>query len=351
MNTPPCMRLLFGLGCCLPAFLSGTAAGGRQPLAPPRAVTQLSVQVERHGESARPSADERRLAAGDWSAPGSEPGTVATALLAAPFRGTPARAYVAVLVEADGSALWAGSSPASLPVEIYAVAVARDGAIADSFSQTLRLDLGKAGAAPRRSGFKFFGHLELPAGEYSLRVLVRNTETGSFGVRAAALTVPAFTADQPVLLSPFFPEWDGRWAMVREPPRGEQRDVPYPFVIGKRAYVPAALPALSPGKSSAVALVGYNLGEGRLEARAKVQSADGRELAGGELRLGGREPGGGGQPAVLRAVFRPPYLAPGDYRLVITVNGAAGTQIGTSRFAIAAPGSGRSGRAGKGGGG
>jgi hypothetical protein len=280
--------------------------------------------------------DARRLAAGDQLMSGGDAGAVATAVLAAPFRGVADKAYVPVLVEADGATLLAGSSRADLPAEVYAYAVGGDGAIADSFGQILRLDLGKAGATLRRGGLKFFGHLELPAGEYSVRTLVRNGETGAFGKRALMLTVPSFTADRPVLLQPFFPEAGGRWAMVREPPRGEQRDAPYPFTVGRRAYVPASLPALTPGKNAAVALVAYNLGDGKLRARAVVQSADGRDLASGELRLGSRDAGGGSRPAVLRAVFRPPHLAPGAYRLVVTLSGPAGTQTGTARFAIGA---------------
>jgi VWFA-related protein len=286
--------------------------------------------------------DARRLAAGDQLMSDGDSGAVGTAVLAAPFRGAAGKAYVPVLIEADGGTLLSGSSRAELPAEVYACAVGADGTIADSFGQVLRLDLRKSGTALRRGGLKFFGHLELPAGEYSVRVLVRNGDSGAFGKRSLAVTVPAFTADRPVLLSPFFPEPAGRWAMVREPSRGEQRDVPYPFMVGHRAYVPASLPALAPGKNAAVALVGYNLGDGKLSARAVIQSADGRDVANGQFRLGGRESGGASRPAVLRAVFRPPHLAPGDYRLVVTLSGPAGTQTGISRFAIAAPGAGKS---------
>jgi hypothetical protein len=279
--------------------------------------------------------DERRLAAGDQLMVPGDSGALGISVLAAPFRGTATKAYVPVIVEVEGGTLLAGGTGKTLPVEIYAYAVGAGGAIADSFGQSLRLDVGWAAGTLRRGTLKFFGHLELPAGDYSLRVLVRNAGTGAFGKRALAVTVPAFAAGQPVLLSPFFPEPAGRWAMVREPARGEQRDVAYPFVVGQRAYVPASLPALRPGKSTAVALVGYNLGDGKLNARAKIQSADGRDLAGGDLRLGGRDAGGGARPAVLRAIFRPPHLLPGDYRLVVTLSGPAGAQTGSSRFAIA----------------
>jgi VWFA-related protein len=282
---------------------------------------------------------ERMLAASDQLMSGNAGGSIATAVLAAPFRAGAARtrAYVPVIVEADGATLLAGNAGKTVPAEIYAYAVDAQGSILDYFDQTLRLDLEKAGPALRQGGLKYFGHLELPAGEYSVRVLVRNGETGAYGKRAVLVTVPAFAGEEPVLLPPFFPEASGRWTVVRESPRGEQKDASYPFIVGERAYVPAALPSLRPGEAVAVALVGYNLGGGQLQAKASVQGPDGRDLGDGDLRLAGGDPGGGTSPEVWKAVFRAPRgLAPGQYRLIVTVSGAGGAQTGTSLFTVPA---------------
>src|SRR4029077_17342160 len=180
---------------------------------------------------------------------------------------------------------------------------------------------------------KFFGHLEMPPGDYSVRVLLRNGDTGTYGKRAVVVTVPAFGSAAPVLLPPLFPDQAaGRWMVLRELPRGEQKNASYPFVVGQRAYLPAALPILTPGQQAAVALVGYNLGEGQLAAQAKVQSADGRDLGAGEISVAGRVPGDSAGPDVYRAVFRAPQsLAPGEYRLVVTLTGTGGSQTVTSR--------------------
>ena len=290
---------------------------------------------------------ERTLAAADQLMSGNAGGSISTAVLAAPFRAGGERAYVPVIVEADGATLLAGQAGRAMPAEIYAYAVDGQGTIADYFDQTLRLDVEKAGAALRQGGLKFFGHLELPPGEYSVRVLLRNGETGSWGKRAVQVTVPAFGAEKPVLLPPFFPEASGRWTVVRELPRGQQQDASYPFTVGERAYVPAAVPALEPGQSTAVALVGYNLGDGQVEAKARVVGADGRDLAAGDIRLAGREAGGGARPDVWRAVFRAPQgLGPGQYRLIVTVTGPGGTESGTTLFSVAAPPAAAGGHAG-----
>ncbi|HEV3073115.1 MAG TPA: VWA domain-containing protein, partial [Thermoanaerobaculia bacterium] len=159
---------------------------------------------------------EKILAAADQVVGGSDSGAVRTALLVAPFRqaasalpvalpvgtapgsaggaaadagnagkaggaGSEAasdRAYVPVVIEADGPTLLEGSAGAVLPAEIYAYAIDSSGSIQDFFSQSLRLDLAKAAPALRRGGLKFFGHLDLPPGEYNVRVLVRNGVTG-----------------------------------------------------------------------------------------------------------------------------------------------------------------------------
>jgi VWFA-related protein len=130
---------------------------------------------------------------------GAESGSIPSAVLAAPFRAGD-QAYVPVLIEVDGPALLADKPQGVLPVEVYVYALGADGAIQDFLFQALGLDLAKAETALRQSGLKFFGHLDLPAGEYSVRTLIRNGATGAYSLRASPLTVPAFATAGPVLL-------------------------------------------------------------------------------------------------------------------------------------------------------
>ena len=312
---------------------------------------------------------EKILAAADQVVGGSDSGAVRTALLVAPFRqaanvsqaappagAVPAsavgdahpagnasqavvadKAYVPVVIEADGPTLLEGSSGAALPAEIYAYAIDSTGAIQDFFSQALRLDLAKAAPALRRGGLKFFGHLDLPPGEYNVRVLVRNGATGAYGLRSQPLVVPAFGEPAAVLLQPFFPEAPGRWVMVKEAPRQKQQEAPpYPFVIQERAYVPASLPVVPAGQEVAMALVGYHLPAGAFRGRARLLAADGKDLGEGELKLGRREsPDAEGQERFM-ATFRPPRdFEPGEYQLVIVLTDAqGGAHQAASRFVV-----------------
>jgi len=302
------------------------------------------------------SAGERQLAVAEAVIGGADRGELRTTVLAAPFappgrpeaaaaRGTATaglagKAYVAVVIETDGASLLNGTAGDVLPVEVYAYAIGAAGEVQDFFSQSLRFELAKVIPLLDRTGLKFFGHLDLPPGDYSLRVLVRNAGNGDYGLSSERLTVPAFDRSPPVLLPPFFAENPGRWLMVRETAKGGEREVPYPFMLGDRAYVPALRPALTAAQEVAVALVGYNLPAGALEARATVLSADGRDLGRGDLTLDGRKPPDEGGAERLTATFRAPRgLEPGEYRLRIALVDAQGVaHDSAARFVVAAPG-------------
>jgi VWFA-related protein len=292
----------------------------------------------------RQTAMERMLHASGQVAAGQEGGPVGVAVLAAPFQGAAGRAYVPVLIEIDGASLLAASpgdaAPAGgvVPAEIYAYAFDAQGAVRDYFTERLGLDLAKVGPVVRRSGVKLFGHLDLPPGSYSLRVLVRNGLTGAAGLKVASVEVPVFAAATPVLLPPFFPEAPGRWLVVREA-KTRQGDAPYPFLSKSRPYIPASKPALAPGRDAAMALIGYHLGAGPLTAQAVVMTAEGKEAGVGKIVLLGREEADGSGPERLTATFRPPRLEPGEYELLLTLVDARGASQ-TSLTAFVVPGSG-----------
>ena len=210
---------------------------------------------------------EKLLAAANQVMSGEESDALAAAVLAAPFRSAGEKAYVPVLVEIDGASLLAGRQPASLPVEIYAYALDEGGAVHDFFTQTVGLDLAKAGPAVRQAGVKFFGHLDLLPGDYSLRVLVRNAASGVSGLGWRRLHVPAFApgdAGAAAAARPRRPEpladgaragaaGGGRGARLSLPaarsavrPRRPSRAGPRPATSGWSS--PATTSALRPGR-------------------------------------------------------------------------------------------------------
>jgi VWFA-related protein len=266
---------------------------------------------------------------------GEESGTISTAVLAAPFQTAGEKAYVPVLIEVDGKTLTANTTGTSLPAEIYVYALDETGAVHDFLSQTLGLDLAKAGPALKQSGLKFFGHVDLLPGDYSLRVLVRNGVSGASSMRVVPVHVPNFAQGQPALLPAFFPEPAGRWLLAKEAPRGEGKQPAYPFMLKQEAYIPAGRPQLAEGQEMRMSLVGYNLGTGELKPESKVLRKDGKDMGPAEVKVVERE--AGSSPDRLVATFRPPKLDPGEYLLRVTItNGAGVSQTSTAPFIMGA---------------
>jgi hypothetical protein len=277
---------------------------------------------------------EKLLDASTQVVAGEEGGTLDVAVLAAPFAMPTEKAYVPVVVEVGGKSLLAGSKADVVPAEVFVYAFDAAGGVQDYVTQTLGLDIGKVKSALEQSGFKFFGHLELPPGDYSLRVLVRNGASGESGMRVAPLRVPAF-ASEAALLPPFFADDPpNRWLLAREQPRGEYQKADYPFMQGGAPYVPSSLPVLASGREAPMALVGYNLGAGNLQAAAKVTDAEGREVGRAAIAILRQEAAPAGKPARLAASVTPPRLSPGHYRLEVELTGASGTHKSSTPFVV-----------------
>jgi VWFA-related protein len=303
--------------------------------------TQISARPGYYApaRSRKPSELERTLAAGNelMSADGS--GTVSTAVLALPFRSHGAKAYVPVLIEADGGTLLgdmlatAVSAP-TVPAEIYSYALSEDGSVADFFVQVLGLDLGKVGETVRSTGLKFFGHMELAPGKYEIRTLVRNGLSGAYGVSVEPLNVPDFSTSSTVLLRPLFLEPFDKWLMVREGPRGELKGEPYPFMAGDQAYSPASLPKLTSGQTATLELVGWNLGAVGAQTTGRVLNREGKEVVAGGVRLDLDRPvASQAGPATVRTHFVTPKLPVGTYELVIDLGPQAKATAG-GHFAV-----------------
>ncbi len=183
-----------------------------------------------------------------------------------------------VVIEVDGATLLAGKQDPKLAVEIYIYALDSTGTIQDFLSQTVGLDLAKVESSLRQAGLKFFGHVELAPGTYSVRTLVRNGSTGATSLRVTPLTVPP--AGQATLLPALFQEAPGRWVAVPETPKPGQQ-LPYPFMLEGKAVHPRLAAGAHPG-------------EGRAARPGRLQPAAGG-VEGPRPGDGGRRPGDAGR--------------------------------------------------------
>jgi len=273
---------------------------------------------------------ERRFSTAERVLSGDEGGDIAASLLSAAFpMPGGGRSYVPVLLEVDGPSLLAGLQQDTAPTEIYGYAIGEDGAVKDFFTQLLSLDVTKVGEALRRTGFKFWGHLELPPGSYSIRVVVRNGATGASAVRVASVEVP--DGSESLLLPPFVPEPQGKWLLGREP-MPEGKEYPYPFLLGADPIVPAARPRLTANSEERIALAGYGLGGGELGARAELRAADGSAVDGVEIRL--EERAAASPFERLSGVLALGAVPAGEYDLVISVRDEGSGEVRSSMVPV-----------------
>jgi VWFA-related protein len=242
-------------------------------------------------------------------------------VLVSPFRANADSAYVPVVVEVAGAPLLADHKNDKLNVEFYTYVSNAQGEMKDFLTQRVSLNIRQGRDAILASGLKYYGHLNLVPGDYRLRILVRDTDTGRTGVRMIPLRVPTYALTEPFLLTPFFiDKSETQWVMVREKgapsPEG---DVVYPFTLKGEPYIPSALPTLGSQSSSRLCLVGYNLGSGNLQVRSHVTTPDGQLLQGGSLAVVERTSTGIHGLDKLIAEFKPTGLTQGSYVLQIAI--------------------------------
>ena len=275
---------------------------------------------------------ERNLEAADIIANEVPFSQIVPRLLAAPFAGkTPGgEALLSVAIEIPGGELLQDERGDRTTLEIYAYAFDGSQRVADFLFEPLGLDVGKARARlAAGGGLRYFGELRLPPGEYRLRALVRNTNTGRTGLAVANLRVPPFTAGEPVLLDPvFLAPGAQNWFAVRGSAReGESVPPVSPLAslatVGGENVVPVASPHLGPGSIAKVCLVTYHFGAPGPNADAvrigsELLDADGRAISPAAVSIVGRtalEPDG--RRLWLLAFTAPPDIAPGRYGLRI----------------------------------
>lgn len=263
------------------------------------------------------TAVERTFGAAELVLERSDSGSIDLAVLAAPQPAGAPRWYVPVLVEIDGPTLLAGNADPIADLELFTYAFDAGGSVVDYFAQNAGLDLGQLGDALRQKGFKYWGHLDLPTGRYTVRVVARNARTGEHGARTLDLVVPDYTANAVSLLPPYFPEAPGSWVMSREGPN-RQREVPYPFQAGGEAFIPAVHPKVPSRGATAIVLTGFHLPEPTFETQ--IIAADGTPATRAAVAIAGLEATDAGG-VVARATLTTEGLDPGLYRLEVRTAG------------------------------
>jgi VWFA-related protein len=276
---------------------------------------------------------ERSLSAADIIANEIAVTDIPARVLAIPFPrqdGAEVRAAVPVLVEIPGDRLLAGTEGARADAEIYVYVSDSENRLHDFFAQRIGIDLSQNRRKLDKGHLRYAGQLTLAPGDYRLRVLVRNAETGRAGLSVQSLHVPAFTAGQLYLVPPIFLEASNGGMLIRRSgSSGSSSEDPL-LGAGVEDLVPTAAPSLQPGSPSRVSIVAYHFGNGAqtepiLKMGAQVLTEDGRPAGDGMITLVGKGPVEADGRQLLLVSFTPAQLSPGLYSLrVILQDGATG---------------------------
>jgi len=229
---------------------------------------------------------------------------VALSLFAVALPSNDSDARVPVVIELPGERLIAEARDGTVSAELFVYAFDEQNQVRDFLQQRLGLDLERHGEKLRGGGLRYVSSLRLPPGRHVIKALVRIDETGRLGLTRTIVTVPA------VSNAVFFGE-PSTWINVAAPDRGA--DAVAAFTADGRKFSPSAHPSLR--KDSAVNLAVFVDEGASRELRAEVIGADGSAEV---VSL----PVVTSDAVKLLLEFKPPAVAPGEYRLRITVGGA-----------------------------
>src|SRR5262249_10078781 len=195
-------------------------------------------------------------------------------------------------------------------------------------AQLARLDpASQAGVSPSARGLSFFGTLRVPAGRYTVRLMVQERETGAAGVQFIDVSVPPYDPRAGFLLPPLAVDEAARWLGL-EMSRARTAGVGTPFEVAGRPFGPRASFQVQPGTPEKMVLIAYEPAApgdpaADVQIRSSVTDRQGRPVAPGLMHIDKVHRDESGRRTYVLA-YTPETLAPGDYTLRIAV-GEAGS--------------------------
>ena len=323
----PGVWVLACLGLCPGVWVSGGSPpeppGVPQPSQTPLPTAAVVVPTPVTGSVTRVTIPTRRGAgvparSAALLMSGQQGGTIGVSALAVPVLASASGVRLFFVVDVDGSTLLAGVEGQELPVEVSVYALTPEGRVGGALTETFTLNVERAGEELAGGGIKFFGSLDLPAARYSLRVLVRNVPTGTFGLVEVPRAMPVAGEPFAFLSPPLVPEPADAWLLAREAGEEASQPVLHPFPFLGEGAVPATAPVLVTGTASRFWVIGRGVAPATTSLLVRVLDVGGKEVARAPAALvTRRESTVAGAPALLVEVTLP-ALAPGQFGLEVS---------------------------------
>jgi len=221
---------------------------------------------------------------------------------------------VPYVIEVDGTTLLGGHTDSRIAVGVYVYLLSDTDRIVRHVAHGVVLEMDQYREPLLRSGLRFLGAVDLSAGAYSMRVMVRNHRTGRFYLGRTEIDIPMADETVVTMMPPIVRDQKDIWVVARQ--NGLTPDGGWLSVEG-RTTLPTARPLLVGGRDTDIVLAGTGWSAASTLA-AQLVDVQGRIVDEPTLELGqdiGRTPGGGVfYSAKLAAVDVPP----GEYRLLLT---------------------------------
>ncbi|MEW6364872.1 MAG: VWA domain-containing protein [Acidobacteriota bacterium] len=214
--------------------------------------------------------------------------------------------------------------------EAFVFASDADGKIVDFFRSKWQIANEEQMERARRAGMSCTEQLFLRPGSYTLKVVVRNVETGAAGSRNLQIVVPDFNRATLFMATPsFLSSGSGSLAISslfsqKPASQGESTNSSYPLTLAGKTYVPAIAPEMAPQQEIPVFLKLYNVhldpktSKPHLQLRWLIESLNGTAQQQADCRPDRHSISPDGSADFL-FLFKPPQLDPGDHLLRVMV--------------------------------
>ncbi len=166
-----------------------------------------------------------------------------------------------------------------IKLEIYGYAISSSGVFKDFFFQTVTISPEKMKMKLEFYGIKYYDLHLLSPGDYKIKLIVRDKNTGEIGCQIQEISVPDYEKENLALSGPVFIQSDPGWILSRgydpEAPKGRKKGinlpVDYPFLLNNKPFIPGVVPILKKSYPAQFYLRAYNL---RLHPQTQVPQTE-----------------------------------------------------------------------------
>ena len=194
------------------------------------------------------------------------------------FEGTKDIAKIGVFLKFPGTQ-FLGKKQKEIQLEIYGYAFDSSGRFKDFFYTPLKIKIKKVQDKLKTAGIKYFDLFLVPPGDYKIKCIIRNSETGEAAVITDELLVAKYDSQKLIVSPPIFIDKDDQWLSIPgyDPLKptgrkvGEGLPIDYPYLIGGEKFFPGIIPTYFANTQSQFIIKVHNL---KLHPTAKMPQTD-----------------------------------------------------------------------------